>query len=104
MKFCPDCGSIMKFDKDDGYACSCGHRDMSGASPEGVIRERVMSKRTEVAVDAPKVETHPLTDAECPKCGHGKARWWLLQTRSSDEPETQFFKCESCSHTWRDYR
>ena len=48
-------------------------------------------------------ESHPLSDAECPKCGHNKAYFWLQQTRAGDEPETKFMKCEKCKHTWRDY-
>ena|SRR3989338_6844280 len=104
MKFCPDCGSIMKFDKKEGYSCSCGYHDTTKAPASGVIKEQVISKTTTIVVDAPKIETLPLTDATCPKCNHNKARWWLLQTRSSDEPETQFFKCDSCAYTWRDYR
>ena len=47
--------------------------------------------------------TMPLTDEECPKCKHGKAYYWLVQTRAGDEPETRFFRCEKCKHTWRDY-
>ncbi|RZD31406.1 MAG: transcription factor S [uncultured DHVE6 group euryarchaeote] len=41
--------------------------------------------------------------AECEKCNHTEAYWWTEQTRSSDEPETQFFRCTKCKHTWREY-
>ena len=41
--------------------------------------------------------------AECPKCGHRTAYFWLVQTRAGDEPETKFLRCEKCGHTWRDY-
>ncbi len=54
-------------------------------------------------IDKDEAETLPLTDAICEKCGHAKARYWLVQTRASDEPETKFLRCERCSHTWRDY-
>ena len=36
------------------------------------------------------------------KCGGKEAYYWLIQTRSADEPPTQFFKCVKCKHTWRD--
>jgi len=48
-------------------------------------------------------EMLPLTDASCPKCGHDRAYYWLIQTRASDEPETKFMRCQKCKHTWRDY-
>ncbi|MCE2508324.1 MAG: RPA12/RPB9/RPC11 RNA polymerase family protein, partial [Nitrosopumilaceae archaeon] len=34
---------------------------------------------------------------------YGEAVWWMLQTRSADEPTTQFYRCTGCGHTWRDY-
>ncbi len=46
----------------------------------------------------------PKTDAVCPKCENKEAFWWLQQTRSADEPPTQFFKCTKCGHTWREYK
>ncbi len=47
--------------------------------------------------------TLPTVNVNCPKCGHGEAVWWMLQTRSADEPTTQFYRCIKCEHTWRDY-
>ena len=34
----------------------------------------------------------PTIEIECEKCGHNQAVWWTLQTRSADEPTTQFFR------------
>ena len=45
----------------------------------------------------------PETNETCPECGHTKARYWIVQTRASDEAPTKFIKCENCGHTWRDY-
>ncbi len=42
-------------------------------------------------------------DAECPKCGHGKAYFHLMQTRRSDEPPTEINECMKCGHSWREY-
>ena len=39
----------------------------------------------------------------CPKCGHDRASYELLQTRSADEAPTRFFTCEKCNHKWRGY-
>lgn len=69
------------------------------------IQETVHHAKEEKNMDVveKEVEAYPLTEAECPSCGHRKAYFWTVQTRSSDEPETKFFKCEQCKHTWRDY-
>lgn len=48
-------------------------------------------------------ETRPTIKIECERCGHDEAVWWMLQTRSADEPTTQFYRCTKCEHTWRDY-
>ncbi|RKX65519.1 MAG: transcription factor S, partial [Tenericutes bacterium] len=45
---------------------------------------------------------NPVVEAECPDCGLVKAEFWTMQTRSSDEPETQFFKCKKCRKTWKE--
>jgi len=50
-----------------------------------------------------KLNSLPTTKIECPKCGHSEAFWWFLQTRSGDEPPTQFYRCVKCNHTWRSY-
>lgn len=46
----------------------------------------------------------PKTVKECKKCKNNEAYYWLIQTRSGDEPPTQFFKCTKCKHTWREYK
>jgi DNA-directed RNA polymerase subunit M len=67
-----------------------------------VIKETV-EKTQEIGIVEKETEAYPLVDKECPKCGHNKAYFWEVQTRASDEPATQFFKCEKCKHTWRHY-
>ncbi|VEN57737.1 unnamed protein product, partial [Callosobruchus maculatus] len=44
------------------------------------------------------------TEARCPQCGHDKAYFMQLQTRSADEPMTTFYRCcnKDCNHNWRD--
>lgn len=46
----------------------------------------------------------PLTEKMCPRCEHQRSYWRLQQTRSADEPPTQFFRCEKCKYTWREYK
>ncbi|XP_065568868.1 DNA-directed RNA polymerase III subunit RPC10-like [Artemia franciscana] len=42
------------------------------------------------------------TDAQCPKCGFGKAYFMQIQTRSADEPMTTILRCCECANVWRD--
>lgn len=101
--FCPDCGSILrpkvKGTKKILY-CSCGYtKDTEGETL--VIKEEVKAaKKMEVVNEMallPKIRTY------CSKCENNAAYFWTQQTRSADEPETRFFKCTKCSHTWREY-
>ena len=43
-------------------------------------------------------------DESCDKCGHNKAYFMQVQTRSADEPMTTFYKCcnTSCGYRWKD--
>jgi len=102
--FCPKCGSIL-IPKNDGNKkvlhCKCGHSNAEDI--KDMKFTEVIKKKKAIEVVEKEVETHPLTDAECPKCQNRKARYWTQQTRAADEPETKFYKCEKCKHIWRDY-
>ncbi|MFP4523289.1 MAG: transcription factor S [Candidatus Nanoarchaeia archaeon] len=102
MMFCPECGSLLKTKKVDEkthQVCSCG---FTTEAEHKKITENV-DTNDDIAIIEDIDNVNPLADATCEKCGHNKAYWWLQQTRSGDEPETKFFKCEKCKHTWREY-
>lgn len=106
IEFCEKCGSIMvpvKKGKTSYMKCrSCGReirKEMRGLK---IVEEKTRTKG--VAVIEHDTTLLPLTDKECPKCEHDRAYWWMQQTRSADEPPTQFFRCEQCKHTWREYK
>jgi DNA-directed RNA polymerase subunit M len=105
MKFCPKCGAILVPKKASGkyaYDCSCGYNAPVDGSEQ--VKEEVKPKKEiEVVDEQNTIEANPLVDIECPKCAHPKAFFWLEQTRSGDEAETKFYKCEKCKHIWRDY-
>mgnify|MGYP006285892661 CR=1 FL=1 len=105
MMFCPKCGSILLPKKENNkriLSCSCGYK--SKKTDSATLSESVAKKEKEVEViEKGEFETLPKTQAECPKCGNNEARFWLVQTRAGDEPETKFLKCTKCGHTWRDY-
>src|SRR5713226_5542487 len=110
MKFCPKCGTRMRLKVQKPHSVlvcdKCGFiDDSSGAiapAPE-IIDEEPFSTLKVLGDKEDKIKTMPTTQVECPKCGHNTAFWWFLQTRSGDEPPTQFFRCEKCAHTWRQY-
>lgn len=106
ISFCEKCGSIMvpiKKGKTAYIKCrGCGREQKKEVKGLKIIEEP--KKRKGVVVLEKDPTLLPLTDKECPKCEHNRAYWWLQQTRSADEPPTQFFRCEECKHTWREYR
>lgn len=109
MEFCPKCGKVMVPKKKSSkvvLACPrCGY--------EKPLKEEVMvmkvpkkSSSEEVVVIESEEEDKvlPITgDVVCPRCGNRGAYYWSVQTRSADEPMTQFFRCTKCGYTWREY-
>ncbi len=101
MEFCPKCGAILVKKKKNHGCPRCSYSTKDKVDMK--VSEK-MEKPSEVAVaDTKKSETHPVVNEKCPKCENKKAYFWTLQTRSSDESETKFFKCTKCEHVWRDY-
>jgi len=98
--FCKKCGSILMPKKGVLICSSCGTRAES--IPTRLTEKSAVKKNVEVYEEGSD-NTLPLGDADCDKCGHKKAFFWDVQTRSADEPSTRFFRCEKCKHTWRDY-
>jgi transcription factor S len=101
MVFCPKCGGLLLPRKGKkGFKCACGHTQKEPDQP--TIKEAIKQEKDLSVIDK-EIDPSPEIDATCFKCGHKKARFWTVQTRASDEPETKFIKCEKCGHTWRDY-
>jgi transcription factor S len=103
MQFCPKCKSILipkMQGKKKVIACSCGYVDKKGES-EPIVEKVKLTE--EIKVISETNESLPTTKARCPECNNGEAYFWMQQTRAGDEPETRFFKCTKCKHTWRDY-
>ncbi len=103
--FCQKCGSLLK-PKLEGnkkvMVCSCGYKSKN-TNARISEKSRRKDKELEVVEKTRDLETLPVMEAKCNKCGNNKAYYWLLQTRAGDEPETKFLKCQKCGHTWRDY-
>ena len=103
MMFCQKCGSMLrpKMVRDKkALACSCGYVADKDA---GSVVTFGSKKKDEVKLEVIEKEAsaYPIVDEECPNCHNDKAYSWSQQMRAGDEPETHFFKCTKCAHTWR---
>ncbi len=97
MQFCPKCNLRLK----KGTCLKCGYSEATKQETKKPTGE--MDKSFTVLDESDGKETLPTITIECEKCGNDEAVWWMLQTRSADEPTTQFYRCSKCSHTWRNY-
>ena len=101
MEFCPECGAML-LPKDGKLECGCGYSKNLSNDNEYELSAKIEAKETvkELGED---IEVGPTVNETCPECGHDKATYKLIQTRSADEAPTRIFKCSKCKHTWRAY-
>lgn len=106
MDFCDDCGGIIVPEKEDGqtsFKCrKCGEPHESNGE-DMVISEKKREEDRALIGEAGEEDTLPKIDEQCSECENEQAYWWMEQTRAADEPETRFFRCTECAHTWREY-
>lgn len=107
MIFCPKCSSILipKEGRNKKVKMVCSSCEYVSKEKEKlVLKEKSpLGEKGKLEVVDMNVETDPKTNIECPKCSHGVAYYYMVQTRAGDEPETTFLKCVKCSHKWRSY-
>lgn len=93
----------MMFPVDGVLTCrTCGYTDEL-ADNESYEVSREIKAEDNVKMLGEDVDVGPVTNETCPECGHDKATYKLLQTRSADEAPTRIFTCTKCKHTWRAY-
>jgi len=106
IEFCHKCSSIMipiKKGSNTYMKCrNCGSEKRTTVKSLKISES--VKKKARVTVLEKDITPLPLTEKMCPKCEHPRSHWWLQQTRTADEPPTQFFRCEKCKHTWREYK
>ncbi len=101
MPFCPECKSLV-YPKDGTLACrKCGWADSAPTEKQVIQSGTATAKETVVMEEV--MDPRQIQSVECPKCGHDRAYFHLMQTRRSDEPPTEINECMSCSHSWREY-
>ena len=83
---------------------SCGFKkDLSADIKEEYSVEKKVKSEDTVIMRGDESGMKSTVREICPKCGHDRASYELLQTRSADEAPTRFFTCEKCGHKWRGY-
>ena|SRR3989338_3391997 len=102
MKFCSKCGGMILVSEGKAACISCGKKYDKKIKIE--VSEKMEKKEEVVVVKEDAANINPEVDMTCPQCKNKKAYFWTMQTRSSDESETKFYKCTKCKHTWRKYR
>ncbi len=102
MEFCPECGAMMLPNNGVLKCNKCGYSNELGNNKEYEVSRDIKAEET-VKMLGEDVDVGPVTNETCPECGHDKATYKLLQTRSADEAPTRIFTCTKCKHTWRAY-
>ncbi|OWT33553.1 transcription factor S [Methanobrevibacter sp. 87.7] len=103
MEFCPECGGMLLPNNGKLKCGTCGYeKDVSSNKDEYKVSEKINSKDNVVDLGS-DLDVRPTTNVLCPECGHNKAYFKLLQTRSADEAPTRIFTCVKCKHSWREY-
>jgi len=113
MKFCPRCGTRLvatKIEHNNNRVpvlkCpKCGYVEETQAhrTPLKKISHSPQELIAVIGKEEQKLRTLPTAKVECPKCGNTLAYVWQVQTRSSDESSTLFFRCTKCGYTFREY-
>ena len=125
--FCPECGTLGFMEGNGNIRCTnytCGYEGpLAGKDGKGAEFTDPMTGETiDLSKAATSSETSSLKhlnevvpetvaqgtlwvgDYLCPKCDADRIFVVLMQTSSSDEPETKICTCESCGHKFREYQ
>lgn len=101
MEFCPKCGSVLMQKGKRSSCLRCNYTTKKECNLK--TSEKIKEKEIVGIISQKDSEIHPVIEEKCKKCSNKKVYFWTMQTRSSDEAETKFFKCTKCEHLWREY-
>ncbi len=99
MRFCPECDVRLKKVDSILKCLKCGYIE----NKFNAVKKTTKQNSEFNIVENDEIMSKPTISIQCEKCDNSKAVWWMIQTRSADEPTTQFYRCTKCSHTWRNY-
>ena len=103
MEFCPKCGAML-LPSDGILKCNtCGYSNELEDNNSYEVSEEIKETEDNVKMLGEDVNMGTGVNETCPECGHDKATYILLQTRSADEAPTRIFTCTKCKHKWREY-
>ena len=125
--FCPNCGALSYPDASGNIKCpnyKCGYEgplsgddgtggtftdpmtgetiDLENATASG--SEKSLKHLTEVVEEEEGKGVLRVGDIRCPECDKNEIFVVLMQTRSSDEPETKICTCKNCGKKFREYQ
>jgi DNA-directed RNA polymerase subunit M len=109
LKFCPKCNSVMSPRKINGITvmkCSkCGYEEqgVERVSLKSEVKHSPREKTLVIEEDLDSRNAQRIKGVSCPNCKSDEAYFWVLQTRSADEPATRFYRCIKCGKVWREY-
>lgn len=107
LYFCPNCGNVLIVEEGPNcYRFACNTCPFIN-NITGKMANRKYCKLKEiddVLGGAAAWENVDSTEVPCENCGHNRAYFMQIQTRSADEPMTTFYKCcnPQCGHRWRE--
>ena len=73
------------------------HQEMDIERWKMLIEEKMKRDKSKTQISANIVEGA----FKCRRCGSEKTTYYQMQTRSADEPMTQFITCLTCGNRWR---
>ena len=107
MDFCPKCKTRLKEDA-NSIRLVCPKCQYVKQKSSKTKKEKPQESDSDLLVMEEKdikesMGLESTIKIDCEKCHNQEGVSWAFQTRSADEPETKFYRCIKCNHTWRDY-
>ena len=67
----------------------------------GFLKPNQIKSTSDIQLDEQSEESEIEGLFKCPKCKYKKTTYYSVQTRSADEPMTNFITCLTCAHRWK---